>query len=148
MARSLFRYLALVQYASLILAQNACVLTVPANPLSAAGLATPYQQTGCDQRQFADQASFVEAAIWDPAANSFSLYHPLVVNKGDVAGKNFIAPVVPTLPANAIVALWFGTNGGSLTLTGPGVQQGMCTNGLPQNGAVSIFGQVCISIDV
>jgi hypothetical protein len=144
--RSLFRYLALVQQASLILAQNACVLTVPPNPLSATGLATPYQQSGCDQRQFADQASFVEAGIWDPATNSFSLYHPLVVNQGDVAGKNFIAPVAPVLPANATVALWFGTNGGSLTLTGTGAQQAGCVNGLNQNGAVNIFGQVCTMV--
>ena len=103
---------------------------------------TPYQQTGCDQRQFADQASFVEAAIWDPATNSFSLYHPLVVNQGDAAGVNFVAPVVPVVPQNAVVAVWFGTNGGSLTLTGAGVQQGGCVNGLNQNGVESIFGQV------
>src|ERR1700750_1010915 len=117
MPRSLLRYLALIQHAALIIAQNDCVLTVPPNPLSAQGLATPYQQTGCDQRMFADQASFVEAAIWDPATNTLSVYHPLVVNKGDVAGKNFIAPVAPTLPANAIVGIVFGTNGGTLTLT-------------------------------
>jgi hypothetical protein len=143
--RSLFfRYLALVQHASLILAQAACVLTVPPNPLSAQGLATPYTQTGCNQRQFADQGSFVEAAIFDPATSTFSLYHPLVVNAGDKAGVNFITPVVPTVPANAKVGIWFGTNGGSLTLAGAGMNQGKCVNGLKQNGAVSIFGQVCI----
>lgn len=148
MARSTLRYLALLQLASLALAQNDCVLTVPPNPLSAQGLATPYTQTGCDQRQFADQASFVEAAIWDPATTSYSLYAPLVVNKGDVAGKNFIAPVVPVLPANATVALWFGTNGGTLTLAGTGAQQAGCVNGLNQNGALSIFGQVGNTIDL
>ncbi len=92
-------------------------------------------------------ASFVEAAIWDPATSSYTLYHPLIVNTNDKVGVNFVAPVVPTLPANATVALWFGTNGGSLTLTGAGAIEGGCINGLPQNGAVSIFGQVCISAD-
>ncbi len=29
-----------------------------------------------------------------------------------------VAPVLPTIPANAVVALWFGFNGGNLTLKG------------------------------
>jgi hypothetical protein len=52
--------------------------------------------------------------------------------------------VVPTLPAGAIVAMWFGSNNGALQLAGPGLAAGRCVNGLNQNGAVSIFGQVCI----
>jgi len=112
-----------------------CVLTVPRNPLTAQGLATPYTVTGCNQRDFAAQASFVEAAIFDPAANTISIYHPLVVNKGDVAGKNFIAPVTPTVPAGSTVGIWFGSNAMTLTLDGPGAAQ--CVNGFQG----SIFGQ-------
>src|SRR6266480_5274118 len=65
-------------------AQN-CVMTVPPNPLTAQGLATPFTVTGCNQRDFTAQGSFVEAAIFNPATNSISIYHPLVVNQGDVA---------------------------------------------------------------
>jgi len=115
-------------------AQN-CVLTVPPNPLTAQGLATPYTVTGCNQRDFAAQGSFVEASIFDPATNSISVYHPLVVNQGDVAGKNFIAPVTPTVPAGSTVGIWFGSNGLTLTLTGSGA--GRCVNGF----GGSIFGQ-------
>ena len=110
-----------------------CVMTVPANPLSAAGLATPYQVTGCDQTQTAT-ASFVECAIYDNAG-TISIYHPLVVNQGGKAGVDFTTPVPATVPSGATVGCWFGTNGASLTFTGPGA--GQCTNGL----GGSIFGQ-------
>jgi hypothetical protein len=72
-------------YLSSVAAQD-CVLSVPANPLSAKGLATPYTVTGCNQIDFSNQGSFVEAAIFDPATNQISVYHPLVVNRGAVAG--------------------------------------------------------------
>ncbi|KIW00168.1 uncharacterized protein PV09_08210 [Verruconis gallopava] len=117
-----------------ILAQD-CTMTVPANPLSATGLATPYTVTGCDQRQFADQGSFVEASIYDPATSQITIYHPLVVNQGDVVGKDFIKPVAATVPQDATVAIYFGSNANTLTLTGPGASS--CVNGLPG----SIFGQ-------
>ena len=50
-------------------------------------------------------------------------------------------PVVPTLPAGAIVTVDFGFNGTNLTQVGatPGaLAEGRCVNGLPG----SIFGQV------
>lgn len=83
---------------------------------------------------FANQGSFVEAAILDPATGSISIYNPLVINNGMVVGKNFIAPVVPTLPANAVVGIWFGSNAMTVTLTGT---TQTCVNGL----GGSIFGQ-------
>lgn len=50
---------AFVALAVLLAAGNAqvfnCAITVPPNPLTAQGLATPYKMTGCDQTQFADQ---------------------------------------------------------------------------------------------
>ncbi|RAO71874.1 uncharacterized protein BHQ10_007886 [Talaromyces amestolkiae] len=114
-------------------AQN-CVLNVPANPLSARGLATPYTVTGCNQIDFSNQGSFVEAVIFDPATNNLSVYNPLVVNKGAVAGKDFIKPVPVNVPRGSTVGIWFGTNAVSLTLAGD--TRG-CVNGL----GGSIFGQ-------
>lgn len=52
------------------------------------------------------------------------------------AGAGFyIPPIVPTLPNNAVVGIWFGSNAASLTLTGS--TEG-CVNGLGN----SVFGQV------
>ena len=118
--------------ASLGLAQD-CVLAVPPNPLTAAGLATPYQVSGDGCSQRGDAASFVECAIYDNAGN-MQLYAPLVIDQGDKPNVDFIPPVQPTVANGATVACWFGTNGASLTLTGS--SQG-CTNGADG----SIFGQ-------
>lgn len=122
-------------FASHTIAQN-CVLTLPANPLTAQGLMTPYTVTGCDQRQFACMGSFAEAVIYDPATASITAYHPLVVNQGDVAGKDFLPPANVTVPAGATVAIYFGSNALTLTLAGAGAAS--CTNGFDG----SIFGQV------
>jgi hypothetical protein len=120
-----------------------CTLIVPADPLTAAGLATPYQlvatdpgQGPCDEANTA-QSAFVQAAIFDPATNTISVYSPLVINQGD---KPWEQPVRVTLPAGAIVATWFGFNGADLTLRGAAgnvLQNGNCVNG--SNGTV--FGQ-------
>jgi len=83
---------------------------------------------------FSNQGSFVEAAILDPATGDITIYSPLVINNGMEEGTGFIAPVVPTLPANAVVGIWFGSNALTLTLTG--TTQG-CVNG----DGNSIFGQ-------
>src|SRR5947209_7308657 len=98
-----------------------CTLVVPANPLTAQGLATPYRLLATDRRKgacheaVADQAAFVEAAILDPATGAVSVYHPLVTD-GD--RQAVAAPVVPELPAGAVVGIWFGYNGDTLTLRG------------------------------
>jgi hypothetical protein len=113
----------------------ACTLIVPANPLSTEGLATPYQLTAtdptagdCDEAN-PDQSAFVQAAVLDPATGQVSIYNPLVV---DQFATPVIPPVIPTLPANAIVALWFGYNGDTLSLrSSEGVLTGAaCVNGL------------------
>lgn len=106
--------------ASNILAQTMnCVLQVPDNSSTAEGLATPYKMTGCNQTQFADEACFVEAAILDPATGDIQIYNPLVINQDQATeGVDFIAPVVLTLPANAIVGIFFGSNALTLTLLG------------------------------
>jgi hypothetical protein len=121
-----------------------CTLIVPRNPLSAAGLATPYQLTATDpangpcNETNTVQSAFVQAAIFDPATGQVSVYHPLVIDEGT---KPAVVPVVPTLPANAIVALWFGYNGDQLTLTATTrhtLDDANCINGAPG----SVFGQV------
>src|SRR2546421_5357390 len=112
-----------------------CTLTVPANPLTAQGLATPYQLGGgCDEANKM-QAAFVQGTVIDPAGN-LSVYNPLVVNQGQQPAA---APVMPTIPAGSTVGIWFGFNGNNLTLQdmNGSLQQGNCVNGA--NG--SIFGQ-------
>ncbi len=119
-----------------------CTLIVPANPLSAQGLARPYRLVTTDQangpcnESNKAQAAFVQGAVIDPATGQISIYNPLVIDKGT---RPAVAPVVPKLPANGIVALWFGFNGNNLTLQGTNgsLAQGRCINGA--NG--SIFGQ-------
>src|SRR3954471_1426839 len=115
-----------------------CTLVVPGDPTGAAGLTTPYELAATDADQGpchetnADQAAFVEAAIYDPAAHAVSVYHPLVVDRHDSPA---VPPVPVTLPAGAVGGVWFGFTGDTLRLAGPGA--GDCVNGLPG----SPFGQ-------
>ncbi len=116
-----------------------CSLQVPANPLTAQGLATPYQLSATDPAQGAcneanaGQSAFVQAVIFDPAANTLSAYEPLVIDKGT---QPAVVPTAPTVPNGAIVGLWFGFNGTILSLTGD-TANGRCVNGF--NG--TNFGQ-------
>ena len=130
-------------------ANVSCNLIVPASPLSAAGLATPWQLTGtggttpaasgCTMANAANLGAFVQATILDPAAGTLEVYEPLVITQGTTPAA---APVVPTLPAGAIVTIDIGFNGTNLTLVSAAgtaaLQEGNCINGL----AGSIFGQV------
>jgi hypothetical protein len=83
-----------------------------------------------------NQSAFVQATIYDPATGAFSVYEPLVIDQGTQAA---VAPTAPTLPAGAVVGIWFGFNGTNLTLqdTNGSLNQGRCVNGLPG----SVFGQ-------
>src|SRR6266849_2143777 len=119
-----------------------CTLIVPSKPLSAQGLATPYQLVAtdpangpCNESNKA-QAAFVQGAVIDTASGQISIYNPLVIDQGT---RPAAVPVVPKLPANGVIALWFGFNGNNLTLKGMhgSLGQGRCVNGA--NG--SIFGQ-------
>ena len=120
-----------------------CTIIVPPHPLTAQGLATPFQLTATNPKQGPcnesnpDQAVFVQGAIIDPATGHIAIYNPLVIDKGT---QPAIAPVVPQLPAGGIVALWGGGNDDNTTLHGVqgSLGQGNCVNGI--NG--SIFGQV------
>ncbi|HVU71190.1 MAG TPA: hypothetical protein VHD63_28945, partial [Ktedonobacteraceae bacterium] len=139
---------------------TSCTLIIPANPLTAQGLATPYQLAStnpgdgpCNEANV-NQSAFVQADILDPATGKITTYEPLVVDQGT---KPAVAPVVPTLPAHAVVGIWFGFNATILTLKnnartrghgGRGIfvharmdtrggSQGNCVNGTPG----SPFGQ-------
>lgn len=114
-----------------------CTLQVPANPLSARGLASPYiLGDGCEMAN-PDLQAFVEADILNPRTGSIKLYNPLVITEGTTPAAN---PVPPRVPRGAVVGIMFGFNGGNLLLTGTGnsLQQGNCVNGLGQ----SLFSQV------
>ena len=132
-----------------------CELIVPARPLTATGLATPYQLTGpggqdpaasgCTQANPNLQA-FVQATILDPATGRLWVYEPLVITAGTSPA---VAPVRPRLPKDAVVNLMFGFNGNNLQLAGtrPGtlaetngrtLAGAKCVNGLDD----SLFGQV------
>ena len=125
-----------------------CDIIVPANPLSARGLATAYQLTGtdgqtpaasgCTMANSANLGAFVQATILNPRTGALSVYNPLVVTQGTTPA---VAPVVPKLPRNAIVTIDFGFNGTDLFQVGAtanALQQGNCVDGEPG----SIFGQV------
>lgn len=109
--------------------QGNCILLVPPNPLSAQGLATPYKLLPPCHETDPATAAFVQGAVVDTATGIISVYNPLVIDQGTTPA---IAPVVPQLPANHLVALWFGFNGNTLTLQGDGVRQGQCVAGLVQ----------------
>lgn len=119
---------------------DVCTLIVPANPLTAQGLATPYQLTGgpnCHEAT-ASEAAFVQAAVIDPATGQIAIYNPLVIDQGT---QPAVAPVVPKLPGNAVVGIWFGANGAGLRLQGAQadtLSSAQCVNGLGS----SIFGQM------
>jgi len=125
---------------ALLFAQNPnCTIIVPDAPLTAAGLATPYQLTATDPKQGkcdeanTNSSAFVQAAILDPATGQISIYNPLVINAGSAPA---IKPALPSLPDNATVGLWFGFNGDNLIQQGasPGVlESNHCVDGFPNN---------------
>ena len=119
-----------------------CTLIVPANPLSATGLATPYQLTATNPangpcaESNVNQSAFVEAAVLT-SAGQLSLYDPLVIDRGT---KPAATPVAAQVPAGSTVGVWFGFNGTTLTLrsaNGNSLAQGNCVNG----SGGSVFGQ-------
>jgi hypothetical protein len=125
-----------------------CAIIVPAHPLSATGLATPYQLTGpfsespaasgCQTINSVNLGAFVQATILNPRTGALSVYDPLVITEGTTPA---IAPVVPKLPKDAIVTIDFGFNGTTLLQQGAtpdALAQGNCVDGEPG----SPFGQV------
>ena len=125
-----------------------CDIIVPANPLTAQGLATPYlltgpggmspAQSGCEMTNATALGAFVQATILDPATGRLWVYDPLVITKGTTPA---VQPLVPDIPADAVVTVDFGFNGTDLFQVGAtadALKQSNCMNGMPG----SIFGQV------
>jgi len=105
------------------------LLTVPANPLTAAGLATPFINNL--NQSIAVNSAFVEGTLFDPTTNTLFAYNPLVITVGTAPA---IVPSVPNLNNGVVIGLWFGINGNSLTLTdnanGANLNAGNCVNGI------------------
>jgi hypothetical protein len=128
--------------------EDTCDIIVPAHPLTAKGLATPYQltgaaggspaATGCQMVNSLNLGAFVQATILDPRTGKLYVYNPLVITAGTTP---VVKPVVPKLPKNAIVTIDFGFNGTTLLQKGAtpdALSQGHCVDGMPG----SPFGQV------
>jgi hypothetical protein len=112
-----------------------CSLAVPADPLSAQGLATPWQLgDGCSMANAGTEGAFVEATILAPDG-TLQVYNPLVVTAGT---QPAVAPTAPTIAPGSAVIVDVGFNGTNLVLTGAGAQQGNCVDALGQ----SVIGQV------
>ena len=126
-----------------------CDLIVPAHPLSAQGLATPYQltgphgmtptQSGCEMSSGGKLGAFVQATILDPATGALWVYEPLVITRGtwpDTPDRKLNPPVIP---ADAVVTIDFGFNGTDLVQVGAtptALADGHCVSG----SAGSAFG--------
>ena len=128
--------------------EDTCDIIVPANPLTAKGLATPYQltgpaggspaATGCEMTNSINLGAYVQATILNTRTGALSVYNPLVITAGTTPA---VKPVVPKLPKHAIVTIDFGFNGTFLLQEGAtpdALAQGNCTDGPPG----SPFGQV------
>jgi hypothetical protein len=80
----------------------------------------------------AGSAAFVQATVIDPATGRLSVYNPLVIDNGT---RPALTPIVPAMPAHAVVGIWFGFNGDTLTLRDNhgSVRTGACVNGTPKS---------------
>jgi hypothetical protein len=105
-----------------------CTLAVPANALTAQGLATPWQLgDGCQEaQQGGTEGAFVEATILSPNGQ-LQIYDPLVITAGTQAAVN---PTPPTIAAGSQVIIDVGFNGNALALTGAAAQQANCIDAL------------------
>src|SRR5690242_19697114 len=104
-------------------ASTNCTVSVPANPLSAQGLASPWVLgDGCTWANGGTEGVFIDATILAPNGQ-IQVYNPLVINQGTTPA---VAPVAPTIAAGSQVILSLGFNGNALALVGAGAQQGNC----------------------
>ena len=102
-----------------------CTVSVPANPLTAQGLASPWVLgDGCTWANGGTEGVFIDATILAPNGQ-IQVYNPLVINQGTTPA---VAPVAPTIAAGSQVILSVGYNGNGLALVGAGAQQGNCVD--------------------
>jgi hypothetical protein len=112
-----------------------CTLTVPAHPLTARGLATPWRLgDGCSEANTATEGAFLEATILSPNGR-LQVYNPLVITAGTTPAAR---PAPPTITPGSAVIIDVGFNGTNLVLRGRGARQGNCVDALGQ----SVIGQV------
>ncbi|KAI9345542.1 hypothetical protein BDR26DRAFT_1005434 [Obelidium mucronatum] len=118
----------------------ACIVTLPSNALSATGLSTPWTVTGCDQTK---TPTFAECVAVNKQG-MIGVYSPLIVNEGAKPNVDFLPPTPLTLPTDAVVGCWFGTNGDITQLAdkskGADLKAANCVNGKP-NAPQDLFGQ-------
>jgi hypothetical protein len=121
-----------------------CTVTVPANPLTAQGLATPWELgNGCTWANGGTEGVFIDATILSPNGQ-LQVYNPLVINQGTTPA---VAPTPPTIAQGSQVILSIGYNGNGLALVGAGAMQGNCIDALgnsvidqtPQCNAVGFY---------
>jgi hypothetical protein len=104
-------------------ASTNCTVSVPANPLTAQGLASPWVLgDGCTWANGATEGVFIDATILAPNGQ-LQVYNPLVIDQGTTPA---VAPTAPTIAAGSQVILSVGYNGNSLALVGAGARQGNC----------------------
>jgi hypothetical protein len=121
-----------------------CTVTVPASPLSAKGLATPWVLgDGCTWANGGTEGVFIDATILSPRGQ-LQVYNPLVITEGTTPA---VAPTPPTIARGSQVILSVGYNGNALALVGRGARQGNCIDAFgnslvdqtPQCNAVSFY---------
>jgi hypothetical protein len=104
-----------------------CTVSVPAHPLSAKGLATPWVLgDGCTWENGATEGVFIDATILSPNGQ-LQVYNPLVITQGT---QPEAAPAPPTIARGSQVILSVGFNGNALAVVGPGVRQGNCIDAI------------------
>ncbi len=100
-----------------------CTVTVPNHPLTAKGLATPWELgDGCTWANGGTEGVFIDATILAPNGQ-IQVYNPLVINQGTTPA---VAPTPPTIARGSQVILSVGYNGNALALVGRGARQGNC----------------------
>ena len=104
-----------------------CTVTVPARPLTAKGLATPWVLgDGCTWANGGTEGVFIDATILAPNGQ-VQVYNPLVITQGT---QPEVAPTPPTIARGSQVILSVGYNGNALALVGRGARQGNCIDAL------------------
>ena len=99
-----------------------CTLIVPARPLRARGLATPWRLgDGCSEAN-PNEAAFVEATILAPNGR-LTVYNPLVITQGTTPA---VRPARPRIPRGSHVIIEVGFNGNNVVLEGSGAARGRC----------------------
>ena len=125
-------------------ASTNCTVSVPANPLTAQGLASPWVLgDGCTWANGGTEGVFIDATILAPDGQ-IQVYNPLVINQGTTPA---VAPTPPTIARGSQVILSAGFNGNALALVGRGARQGHCIdaygnslmNQTPQCNAVNFY---------